>query len=210
MKMKSTTQLGFLCFGMLSIAFSTAQGVSVLTNGSFEVSSPASGYGNNIGVTVSDWALVAAGGSTNIILPLGSYSDGPNDAQDGVQYLDIADAAGYYTQTITLTAGGTLEFGAYFSRRAAPGGGSVSIYDSTNSTFFASSSVVFNDLSVTEEVWTLSSGSAALAAGTYVLRVNIDDSANADSAFAIIPEPAVGALSLLGFLALARRRRQGN
>ena len=215
MKMKSTTQLGFLCFVMLSIGFSSLQGASLLTNGDFE--DPVQpNFGNNfVGQSIPSWALTGATGtSINVARTGGFYQDGPDFAQTGEHFVDIADGAGYFSQTITLTTASTIEFGAYISRRDDVGGGFVSIYDSTNSILLFSSPVVFNDLTVSEEVWTLTSATTGdLAAGSYVFRLNLDDDANGDSAFATstpIPEPAVGALSLLGFLALARRRRQGN
>ncbi len=210
--MKLISKISLLGSSLLTLGIISANGASLLVNGDFESVTPVPNYGNNIGSVVANWTLVAPGGSSNIVNPLGSYNDGPDNAQTGALYLDIADAAGYYSQSFTLATASTVDFGAYFSRRVAAGGGSASIYNAANTTLLFSSPAVSNDLSVTEEVWTLSQGSAVLSAGTYTFRMNIDDSANADSAFATstpIPEPTVGLLSVVGVLALARRRRQG-
>ena len=214
------TQL--LSAAFLSVGLVTTQAANLLTNSSFEVITPAPGYGNNFSPVVTDWTMVSVPGSSiNVVNPLGSYADGPNNAQDGALYLDIADGAGYYQQSFTLSTLSTLEISGYFSRRNAPGGGSVSIYSADNMTLLFQSTPAFNTLAVTEEVWTLSTGNSltaaggpvTFAAGTYVFRFSIDDSGNGDSAFleatpfTPIPEPSVAILGVIGFLSIARRRR---
>ncbi len=101
--------------------------------------------------------------------------------------------------------------GASFSRRDGDtGGGSTAIFDSTNTISLFSSPPAIVDASESQEIWRVSSATAVLAPGSYIFRVNIDDTANADATFVDVtpvPEPGTAAF-LAGALALCLRRRK--
>jgi len=203
--------------GLFCVAGSGAplMAANVIVNGGFE--DPVVGVpGNNFPATVPSWTVVPSVAPCemghNIVLASGGYGGGPDLAVDGNQYYDICGAAGYVWQGFTIGSPSTVTFGASFSRRDADtGGGSTDIYDSTNTTLLFSSPLVIVDASESQEIWRLSSASIPLLpAGSYVMRVNIQDPANADAVFVdatAIPEPSA-ALLLTGALAAGMRGRR--
>lgn len=207
--------LAGIAFG-IAIAF-PATAANVIINGGFEdpvVGAP----GNNFPGSVPDWNLVLDAGAApcgsghNIILASAGYGGGPDAAVDGSQYYDICGAAGYIWQGFTIGSPSTVTFGASFSRRdASTGGGSTDIFDGTNNTLLFSSPLIIVDASEDQEIWRLSSATIPLLApGSYVMRVNIGDPANADAVFvdvAPIPEPGISAL-MAGSMAVCLRRRR--
>jgi len=198
-------------------ALSPLMAANVILNGGFE--DPVVGaQGNNFPPSVPNWEVVLNPGSApcgsghNIVLGHAGYGGGPDAAVEGTQYYDICGAAGYIWQGFTVGSESTITFGASFSRRDADsGGGSTDIFDSTNTTLLFSSPLVVVDASASQEIWLLSSASIPLLpAGSYVMRVNIQDPANADAVFVdvtAIPEPGT-TLFLAGTLAASLRRRR--
>ncbi len=172
--------------------------------------------GNNFPASVPNWVVVPSAAPCfsghNVVLASAGYSGGPDIAADGSQYYDICGAAGYVWQGFTVGSASLVNFGASFSRRDGnSGGGSTDIYDSTNTVLLFSSPLVVVDASESQEIWRVSSATIpVLAAGSYTMRVNIQDPANADAVFvdvSPIPEPSVAAL-VGGALAASLRRRR--
>lgn len=190
---------------------------NVILNGGFE--DPVVGVaGNNFVNDVTNWNLVLDAGSApcgvghNVILASAGYGGGPDLAVDGTQYYDICGAAGYVWQAFTVGSPSMVTFGASFSRRdTESGGGSTDIFDGTNNTLLFSSPLIIIDASEDQEIWRISSSTIPLlATGTYVMRVNIQNPANADAVFVNVtpvPEPGT-ALLLAGTLVACLRRRR--
>ncbi len=198
-------------------ALSPLMAANVILNGGFE--DPVVGAaGNNFPPSVPNWTVIVNPGSApcgsghNIVLTGPPYDGGPDVAVDGTQYYDICGAAGYLMQGFTVGSPSMITFGASFSRRDADtGGGSTDIFDSTNNTLLFSSPLVLVDASESQEIWRLSSATIPqLPAGSYVMRVNILDPANADAVFVdVTPVPEPGTTLLLaGTLAASLRRRR--
>lgn len=203
-----------LIAGVLSISLNSVVHSALLVNGSFE--DPVQLYpGNNTGATGIGWTLVTLDGvSHNVIRTDGSgYGGGPDSAFDATQYYDITNGSGYIWQSFTVGADSEVAFGAAFSRRdnLSMANASVGIYDSTNTTLVLSSTPVSISNEESQEIWKSSLGTGILTVGTYVIRLNMENAANADAAFVnvvnVVPEPTAALLGAMGLLTLLRRRR---
>ena len=211
----SSTSIVLPVLSFVLTAAAPLQAANVILNSGFEdpiVGSP----GNNFPGSVPNWTVftfaLPCGSGHNIILAGAGYSGGPDVAVDGNQYYDICGAAGYIYQSFTVGSASVVSFGASFSRRdSESGGGNAEIFDATNTVLLFSAPRADVDASESQEIWRVSSAAIpSLAAGSYVLRLNIDNPANADAAFVDvtpIPEPG-SALLLAGGLAGALRRRR--
>jgi hypothetical protein len=165
----------------------SAHAINLLTNPGFEqpqVTTP----GNNFPATLPGWTLqtttAPCENGHNVVRAGPAYDGGPDNAVEGTQYYDICGAAGYLSQNFTLNYASDVSFGASFSRReTAPGGSNVAIYDATNTTRLAESPSAYVYFLESQEFWVQSSAVTTLAAGTYVVRVNLQDAANADAVF---------------------------
>jgi Secretion system C-terminal sorting domain len=204
--------LVFSCVFYFAISASYAQcTINYLTNPSFETPIQPLVNNNNFpapynafgGWTIPGASPSVPGGGFNIIRVNGSgYSGGPNNAQNGNQYVDINGAAGIVQQSFTVTCGSTLEFSGWFSRRE-PGGsgfnGSMDIIDGSNN-IITSSTVVSFTSNESEETWKQVIGTpVAVVAGTYTIRFIMDDYANIDDAFLCISPGCVLATTLTDF-----------
>lgn len=168
-------------------AMPSARAGNLLTNPGFEQPQMASA-GNNFPATLPGWTLQAAAppceNGHNVVRGGAAYTGGPDNAVEGLQYYDICGAAGWLAQTFTLANASDVSFGASFSRRdETTGNGSVEIYDATNTTRLAASPVVLVNFVESQEFWVQSSAVTTLPAGTYVVRVNLQDAVNADAVF---------------------------
>lgn len=167
-------------------------GSNVLTNGSFETPvQPA--IGNNLTglFTLGGWTMI--GGPFNVIRTNGTtYTGGPDNAQNGTQYVDITNAGGTIHQDFTVPPGSTLpvNFGGYFSSREqgtyVNWTASIEIVNLTTSTVVSTSSTrsfTNADGAVpTQENWYFLSGNTTLAPGNYRYRVNLGNFGNFDGA----------------------------
>jgi hypothetical protein len=163
---------------------------NLLTDGSFESPVQAS-VGNNLtGLgTFGLWSMDATG-TFNIVKTNGSYyGGGPDNAQNGTQYVDITNAADYFQQQVTLTSTAAVTFGGYFSSREQSGGyvnwtGRIDLMNASG-TIVASSSSTRNFVNADgaeDQVWYYLSGSTTLAAGNYFFRAYLGDYGNFDNA----------------------------
>jgi hypothetical protein len=169
-------------------------GTNLLTNPGFDTPlQPA--IGNNLTglFTFGSWTMTV--GPFNIIQTDGSvYGGGPDNAQNGTQYVDITGQAGTIYQDFTVTgSGGSVAFGGYFSSREngayVPWVGNIEIYALPGNTLVSggtSSSVNFvsTDGDVpAQETWKPVSGNVTLPAGNYRFVVNMGNYGNFDAAY---------------------------
>lgn len=181
---------GMLAMGLFYFQTSQAQcGVNILLNPGFE--SPAeTTIGNHIPGTTDVWAI--NGGPFNIVRTDGSfYNGGPNNAQAGVQYVDIANAAGTITQDFNVASATSVSFGGYFSSRESAGytdwTASIQIYSLPALTLVATSATrnftMPDGDDPAQENWYLLTGTVSLPAGNYRYVINLGDYGNFDEAF---------------------------
>ena len=162
-------------------------GINILTNPGFDTPIQPSN-GNNIlnSFTFNGWTMTGGIGF-NIVQPNGSYGSGPDNAQDGSQYTEVAFGNGTVYQDFTIVNNGTnISYGGYFSSRTGAGWTTnIQIYTMPGNTLAASS----NSITYTNEgteVWLYATGTATLDAGTYRYVANIPDDANFDAAFVYV------------------------
>ena len=161
---------------------------NLLTNPSFEFSVVPK-VGNNL-VGVSSWGgwTIPLGANFNIVKTDGTaYPGGPNNAQNGTQYVDIESAAGSLDQKFRVSCTSTLNFNGYFSSREASGSyanwtGSIQIVGSSGSVA-ASNTKAFTNANGNDEIWFQVTGTAVVAAGNYTFRAILGDFGNFDNAF---------------------------
>ncbi len=177
--------------------FSTAQqtiaqcGSNVLTKADFE--SPVQpAIGNNLTGLFSWGGWTMTGGPFNVIRTNGSaYVGGPDNAQNGTQYIDITSAGGTLYQDFTVT-GVTLPvaFGGYFSSREQSGytnwTASIDIIDLGSSTVVSTSSTrlftIADGAVPDQEIWHYLSGNTTLPPGNYRFQANMGNYGNFDAA----------------------------
>lgn len=108
---------------------------------------------------------------------------GPNEAQDGLQYLDIQ--GGYpatLTKEFTLNERSLLDVSGWFSRReTASGSAQIKILDKNGAVVF--STALVNLTGVSPDTWCLSQGktTSALGPGNYTLRIKVYNNINVDN-----------------------------
>ena len=178
-------------FKFLIPELSNAQcGTNLLSNPSFEDPVQTSIGNNLLGVyTLGAWTVT--GGPFNIIKTDGSaYGGGPDNAQEGIQYLDITSSSGTAYQDFTLSTAVPVGFGGYFSSRETGGSdwvASIEIYSMPSNTLVATSSTrtftSADGIGAAQEVWHYLSGNTTLPAGDYRYVANIGDYGNFDNAF---------------------------
>jgi large repetitive protein len=133
---------------------------------------------NNIKGNTYNSLVTQNGASFNIIRVDGTgYGFGPDNAQNGNQYLDIASADDYPLYAFTLTEPGIVNFSAYFSNRDRSSfgyrswTGQVEILNSTKTTVLASGNALLFDNTISDELWFLSqANNISLPAGSYYFR----------------------------------------
>ncbi len=185
--------LSILFYSLLNSTASLAQcGTNILTNAGYEAPvQPA--IGNNLTglFTFGGWTMT--GGPFNVIRTNGTaYGGGPDNAQNGTQYLDITNAGGTIYQDFTIT-GATVPvtYGGYFSSREqgpyVDWTGSVEIYSMPGNTLVSTSSTrLFTNAdgaNPAQETWHYLFGSVTLAPGDYRYVVNLGNYGNFDAAF---------------------------
>src|SRR6187402_3459200 len=101
--------LSFMSAALVAAIFSasSARALNLLTNPGFE-QPPMSTPGNNFPATLPGWTLTAAtapceNGHNIVLAGVDPYAGGPDRAVEGLQYYDICGAAGYLSQSFTLT-----------------------------------------------------------------------------------------------------------
>lgn len=177
---------------LFNLSLSAQCNQNILLNPSFEA--PVVGLiGNNItsSYTFNGWTMT--GNVFNVIRTNGSaYPSGPDNAQDGIQYVDITSAGGTIYQNFTIS-GSPLPviFGGYFSSREASSysnwTASIQIYSLPSNTLVSTSgtkSFTAVDGGIPQqETWHYLYGLVTLDPGDYKYLVNMGDYGNFDAAF---------------------------
>ena len=128
--------------------------------------------------------LVISGSADANIIGVGASGGynaaGPDFAQDGTQYLDLA-GNGTLRYNFTVTEDSLLDVSAWFSRReAASGTACIDILDASGAVIY--SSVTDNLAGASRNEWCLSQLSAkSIAAGTYTFQLYLDNNLNLDN-----------------------------
>jgi hypothetical protein len=185
------TLLSSFSYTVLKSQDCVGSNTNVLINHSFE--SPARpSIGNNLDgfVNIPGWTI---GVSTfNQIRTNGSnYSGGPNNAHNGVQYIDVTSAAGFVSQIFSISCTSTLNFGGRFSSREAGytnWTAVIKITTITGSVVGTSASRNFTgadaDANPPDATWYLLTGTTtSIPAGRYIIVVDLGDYGNFDNAF---------------------------
>ncbi len=190
--MKNFTYLFFSFFAFLSLNVSAQCNLNLLNNPGFD-SPVQAAIGNNLTglTTFNGWSIT--GGPFNIIKTDGTvYGGGPDNAQNGNQYVDITSAGGTIYQDFTV-AGATkpIAFSGYFSSREQgvyiDWTASIDIVDlGTGLTVASSNTRLFTNADgavPNQDAWYFLYGNANLPVGNYRYLVNLGDFGNFDAAF---------------------------
>jgi Secretion system C-terminal sorting domain len=188
------------CLPLLGIAFYSVSAqctFNYLVNPGFETPAQSNNNGNNFpaGSTFNGWTITnivpANPNPWNVVRVNGSgYGGGPDFAQEGLQYVDVTNAAGNVEQTFTIGCAANITFSGYFSSREAGGyinwTAQINILNSSNAVVATSATRNFTvgDADGTiDAVWFLLSGTASLPAGTYKYSAVVGNYGNFDNAF---------------------------
>ncbi len=187
-RLRSTLLLLFTCMCLLAISVaSPAQAAAnLLVNGDFDTPLLPNLNANNIqGTAWSSWTGTV---QINPIHVDGTgYTLGPDNANSGVQYIDLY-GPGSMSQTFTLGSAQTIYFGASFANRATSDPTYVSPAPTlqilnSSSVVVATGSTVTLTKAMGDEGWYPSTGSVSLAAGTYTMKIAFGDFGHVDTAF---------------------------
>ena len=192
--MKKLYSILFISAAILSQKSYAQCNVNLLTNPSFETPVQPT-IGNNLltAFVIGDWTMT--GGPFNIIKTNGTpYGGGPDNAQNGTQYVDITSAGGTIYQNFTVTgASQPVAFSGYFSSREQAGAaygnwtGSIDIINTTTNAVVATSSTrAFTNAdgaAGVQETWYFLYGNATLPAGNYRYVAKLGNYGNFDNAF---------------------------
>ena len=148
--------------------------------------------GNNIQNTnpYNGWRTETGGVTDfNVIRVNGAgYASGPDNAQSGNQYIDIAGTSAYVYKNITLTSPAVFSGSAWFANRESSNGGyapwstKIEIRNETTGITVAQGNTINFTSSISDEIWNNSSiNSVALPAGTYRIRMFVGDFGHLDS-----------------------------
>lgn len=148
--------------------------------------------GNNIQSTnpYNGWRTETGGVTDfNVIRVNGAgYASGPDNAQSGNQYIDIAGTSAYVYKNITLTSPAVFSGSAWFANRESSNGGyapwstKIEIRNETTGITVAQGNTINFTSSISDEIWNNSSiNSVALPAGTYRIRMYVGDFGHLDS-----------------------------
>lgn len=187
----------YFLFTLICHSLSAQCTLNYLVNPSFESPVQSNNNGNNFpaGTSFNGWSITnvvpANANPWNVIRVNGSgYGGGPNNAQNGLQYIDVNAAAGNIEQSFNLGCAATLTFSGYFSSREANNYANwtaqINILNSSNAVVASSSSRLFTVADADgapDAVWYQLSGTAALAAGTYKFSAVVGNYGNFDNAF---------------------------
>jgi hypothetical protein len=167
-----------------------AQSGNLLSNPSFESPVQPNINGNNIiGVGVPFGGWNCSGNGFNIIHVNGAgYTLGPDNAADGVQYVDVASSNGYISTTFVLTAPAFVSFKGSFSTREqtnpnyANWTAVINIQNSSYAILASSNTMNFTNAINKNNWYTLSGSTSLLAPGTYIYGAYVGDWGHFDNA----------------------------
>lgn len=181
-------------FSLLQLSVIAQCGTNILNNPGFDAPIQPL-IGNNLtGLFTFNGGWTMTGSPINIIRTNGStYSGGPDNAQNGSQYVDITNGTGTIYQDFTISGASTpVAFGGYFSSREQSVGylnwtASINIVSLPSLTVVASSnSRLFTNEDgalPSQETWHYINGNTTLPTGNYRYVVNLGDYGNFDASF---------------------------
>ncbi len=154
-----------------------------LINGSFEFP-----IQPNIGNNFLTWPIDGwdgFGAIPNIVKTNGFISTGgPNNAHQGVQYLDVVGSSADFFQQFNFQCNTQVFFSGYFSvrdNRTSTGRIDLLRVNSNNTTTLVASSNQLN-MPSTPNIWYLASGTTVLIPGTYRFNITMGEDSNFDDA----------------------------
>jgi hypothetical protein len=166
---------------------------NVLTNPGFENPVQTNTNVNNIvGTSFNGWST-RGGSSLNVIKVNGSgYTSGPDNASEGLQYINVIGAGDYIQQSFTLSCNSNLSFNGYFANRDELNAfyvdwmANLQIVNASDVVIASSDSMYF-DNNVNQEDWYKLTGKINnVPAGTYKLRAYVGSYGHFDNAFLCI------------------------
>jgi gliding motility-associated-like protein len=176
----------YFCFFLFTVQLKAqCNGTSLnqLINPSFEIP-----VQTNIGNNIITWPLNGwngFGANPNIVRTNGGPSTGgPNNAHQGVQYLDVVGSSADFFQQFNFQCNTQVFFSGYFSvrdNRTSTGRIDLLRVNSNNTTTLVASSNQLN-MPSTANIWYLASGSTVLLPGTYRFNITMGEDSNFDDA----------------------------
>ncbi|AZI39505.1 hypothetical protein [Epilithonimonas vandammei] len=153
--------------------------VATVNGNNIQSVNPYNGWGAETGVA----------NAFNVIRVNGAgYASGPDNAQSGTQYIDINTSSTYVYKDIILTTPTVFSASAWFANREssngayAPWSTKIEIRNETTGITVAQGNTINFTSSISDEIWNNSSiNSVALPAGTYRIRMYVDDFGHLDS-----------------------------
>jgi uncharacterized repeat protein (TIGR01451 family) len=171
-------------FLTINFAFST----ELLTNRSFETP-VAPLNGNNFYATLPNWTVTPSPvivDPVNIVVPTAAYANNPQStpAGGGRQYLDIKNAGGTVTQSVTIASTGIVSLSAWFSVRDGSrnlAGAIVRLKNSSGTVVASGTTTFFSTDPIS--LWRQASASGVVVtSGTYTFEIVMDNFHNVDLA----------------------------
>jgi Secretion system C-terminal sorting domain len=201
-----------MVFSLFSTNILFAQSGNLLSNPGFEAPLQLNINANNIiGIGISFGGWSCTNGGFNIIRVNGAgYSYGPDNAAEGVQYVDVASTDGYISRTFTISAAGILTFKGSFSTREMGSSSyvnwtaSISILNSSNTVVATSATMNFTPSTPKNSWYLLSGTSGVLPAGTYTYRAYTGNWGHFDNASVTTTAASSLPVKLESFTAVAR------
>ena len=183
------------CIVLLFQMHSKAQCIGIsgnqLINPSFEVPAQSIVGNNFLTWPINGWN--GAGSAPNIVKTNGGPSTGgPNNAQSGVQYLDIVNGAADFYQEFNFQCHVRVFFSGYFSIRGnTPSTGRIDLLRVNNGTTTLVASSNQLNMPSTANIWYLASGSAVIPPGTYRFNIAMGNNSNFDDACFSFDSPII-------------------
>ena len=177
-------RFSFFMYAFFTLSLAYGQ-TNLLTNPGFDA--PLLNLGENYlySYTFGGWTMT--GNYFNVIRTNGSYGPGPDNAQDGTQFVEVFYGTGTVYQDFTVSGcARPVSFGGYFSSRTgSPWIARVTIVDATTLAEVATSNTKAYGATQGDnnKTWYGVSGTTTLPVGTYRYIAYIDDDANFDAAY---------------------------
>lgn len=162
-------------------------GPNLLINGSFEEPALENINTNNLGTVPTGWSQTGPDATWNLIRNDGSaYGSGVDNAADGSQIIDLNGVFEMF-QEFTLSSDSDVTFGASFANREGHDGSTpstVGIYDAAGENLLSPEvSVDTSGEPTPSEIWLSGQESVSLTAGTYQIRIALNNFNNVDAVF---------------------------
>lgn len=189
MKRKSTLIVLLLLFFISVYAANAQCGVNSLTNAGFETPVQPLNGNNLTGLaTFNGWTMSTAT-TFNVVKTGAPIADAPDNAADGIQFIDGFGGNAVFFQDFTVTGSAKyVSFGGQFSSRGPDPGyinwtGSVNIRALPSLSIMGVSNTFTFTNTTNQEIWVSLTGVSYLTPGNYRFEVNLGDWGNFDAAY---------------------------